>query len=554
MSRRTLRILSAIVAATTLSIGVAACSSHTNASSTDTSTLVLEDNPLSPFLDNFNPFDTNGTGYEVNAQGLIYEPLLQFNSMKPGTVYPWLAKSYTFSNGGKTITFDLRSDAKWSDGQAFTSQDAQFTFNMVKQNKAINIYGINPTSMSTPDTHTLVMNFDTPQYTNLYYIGGTTYMVPQHIWSSISNPSTWADPKPVGTGPYTLGAFSSQGFTLDKNPNYWQPVKIAHVQFPSYVSNTTASLALSRGQIDYAGNDIANIEKTFVSADPAHNKYWFAPANVVTLQLNVTKAPLNNVAVRKAVSAGIDRQKLSHIGETDYEQPATSSGGLLLAGVDDKFLDPTLANDTAQDKNKVTQLLTGAGYHMSNGKWMDASGKTIKFTIEDPASYSDYFECDNLIAQDLNALGFDVTVAPGVTADAWTADYNSGNFDATIHWGQQGPSPYYQYQNWLDYSVSAPVGQTAAADQGRWNDATSQAALAEYAGTNDPTTQQDALNKLQHIVSAQAPVIPLLYGAAWDEYSTKKFTGWPTKDDPYTDPVPNSPWVEYTVLHLTPVS
>ena len=49
-------------------------------------------------------------------------------------------------------------------------------------------------------------------------------------------------------------------------------------------------------------------------------------------------------------------------------------------------------------------------------------------------------------------------------------------------------------------------------------------------------------------------MIPLLYGAAWDEYSTKKFTGWPTPDDPYMNPTPNSPFLEYTVLHLTPVS
>ena len=545
------RTLPAIVAIATLGAVLAGCSGHSNAASSDTSTLVMETTPLSPFLQNFNPYDTNGTATEENAAGFVYEPLLQFNTMKPGTVYPWLAKSYTFSPDGKTITFDLRTDVKWSDGQAFTSQDAAFSFNMVKQNKAINLYGINPTSVTTPDAHTLVLSFDSPQYTNLFYIG-SIYMVPQHIWSSISNPATWADAQPVGTGPYKLATFTSQSFTLTKNPDYWQPVKIQNIRFPSYVSNTTASLALSRGEIDWASNDIPNIEKTYVAADPTHNHYWFAPVNVVTLQLNVTKAPLNNVAVRQAISAAIDRNQLSTIGETSYEAAASSSGGLL-AGVDDKFLNPALKNDLAQDKNKVSTILTGAGYTMTNGKWTDHSGNTIKFVLEDPSSYSDYFQDISLIKDQLNGQGFDVSLN-GTTPDAWTADYNSGNFDATIHWGQQGPSPYYQYENWLDYGLSAAVGQTAAGDQGRYNDPNAQAALTEYAGTNDPTTQQDALNKLQQIVAQQAPVIPLLYGAAWDEYSTKKFTGWPTKDDPYIDPVANQPWDEYTVLHLSPVS
>jgi peptide/nickel transport system substrate-binding protein len=540
-----------LAAATALSAVLAGCSGHSGASA-DTSTLVMETNPVSPFLQNFNPFDTNSTGTEVNATGLIYETLLQFNTMKPGTVYPWLAKSYTFSPDGKTITFNLRSDVKFSDGQPFTSADAAFTFTMLKQNKSINLYGINPTTISTPDTHTLVLGFDSPQYTNLFFIG-SVYMVPKHVWSSVSNPGTWNDTQPIGTGPYKLASFSAQAFTLTKTSTYWQPVNIANVRFPSYVTNTTASLALSRGEVDWAGNDIPNIDKTFVAADPQHNKYWFAPVNVVTLQFNTTKAPLNDPAVRRAISAGIDRNQLSAIGETGYEPAATSSGGLLLGGVDDKFLDPTLKNDLTQDKAKVSSILTGAGYTMTNGKWLDHSGNPIKFNIEDPTSYSDYFEDATLLKNQLNALGFEVDTQ-GTTPDAWVADYNSGNFAATIHWGNQGPSPYYQYDNWLDANLTAPIGQTAAGDQGRYNDPAAQAALAEYAGTNDPATQQDALNKLQRIVSEQAPVVPLLYGAAWDEYSTKKFTGWPTQDDPYIDPVPNTPWDEYTVLHLKPAS
>ncbi|HEX4702625.1 MAG TPA: ABC transporter substrate-binding protein [Pseudonocardiaceae bacterium] len=549
------RTLTGLLVMSVALMGAAACSSgsKTAASSGDNSTLVIEDNPVSPFTRDFNPFDTNDTAFEVNAQGMIYEPLLQFNALKPGTIYPWLAKAYKFSADGKTITFNLRDNAKWNDGQAFSSKDVAFTFNLMKQYKAINTNGITPTNISAPDANTVVLTFDTPQYTNLFFIA-SAYIVPQHIWSTVGDPSKWADTDPVGTGPYKLAKFSSQGFTLSKTGTYWQQdqVHIANLSFPSYVANNTASLALAQGAIDWGGNDIANIQKTFVAADPTHNKYWFAPVNVVTLQLNTTRAPLNDAAVRRAISAGIDRQQLSTIGETGYEPPATSSGGLLLKGVDDKYLDPTLKNDLNQDKTKVTTLLTGDGWAMVNGKWTKG-GKTLKFTIEDPSSYSDYFENDSLISQELNSQGFDTTVN-GTTPDTWTSDYNTGNFDATVHWGNQGPSPYYQYDNWLDSNLTAAIGTAATGDQSRYNDPNAQAALAEFAGSNDQATQTDALNKLQQIVAQQAPVIPLLYGASWDEYSTKKFTGWPTPDNAYMNPTPNSPFMLYTILQLRPVS
>jgi len=66
--------------------------------------------------------------------------------------------------------------------------------------------------------------------------------------------------------------------------------------------------------------------------------------------------------------------------------------------------------------------------------------------------------------------------------------------------------------------------------------------------------QQTALNTLQRVISTQAPVIPLLYGAAWYEYSTRHYTGWPTVHNQYNNPVPGNPYILNTILHLKPVS
>jgi peptide/nickel transport system substrate-binding protein len=566
------RTVKALAAATILAMGVAACSSSSSSSSGTTSTsstkqgapLVIVDNTGQVFAQTFNPYVSTSLGTEDNMQSMTYEPLLEFNIMQPTQApIPWLATSYAWSNGGKTLTFTIRPGVKFSDGTPMTASDVAFTFNLLMKNSSLASQAPGPTplpaSATAPNSSTAVLTFSQPEYANLFLIG-STYILPEHIWQSQSNPATYGDANPVGTGPYELASFSSQKVTFKQNPYYWQKSKVTvpEVIFPNYVSNTTANPALDSGQIGYAGNDVANVSSDYLSANANNHTWtasqpWFADNNVVTLWPNVTKAPLNDPKVRLAVSAGINRQQLSAQGETNYEPPATSSSGLLLP-TQSALLDPSYNNDISATSNsaKVSQILTSDGYTKTNGKWMK-NGQPIKFSIEDPSSYTDYATDAQLIANQLNAQGFEVSF-DGVQATQWYTDLAAGNFDAIIHWSNQGPTPWDYFDYWMDNTLTAPIGKPAGSDFGRYSNPQVQTLLAQYAGTDNTATQQQALNGLETIVSTQAPVIPLLYGAAWYEYSTKDYTGWPTQSNQYIDPVPNAPYMEYTLLHLTPAS
>jgi peptide/nickel transport system substrate-binding protein len=550
------RIVAGVALLASIALTASACgSSPKPVGAATASTLTIESNPVSPMTDNFNPFVQTSIGNQVNATSLVYEPLLQWNITKSDSYYPWLSDSFTWNSDGTAITFKLHPGVKWSDGQALTAKDVAFTFQLMQQNKALNGNGLPITGATAADDSTVTITFSTAQYTNLYAISGQTFIIPRHIWSAQTDPAHWTDPTPVGSGPFTLDKFSPQGFTLKANAAYWQGApKVPEVSFPAYVSNTTANQALDNGQIDWGGNFVTNIDQTYVAKDSAHNHYYFPATNTVVLVLNVTKAPFNDVAVRQAVSAAVDRTQLSQVGETNYEPPATSSSGLLLPEFTSQ-IPAGLSNDLAlaSDSSKVVSIMTAAGYAKdSNGFWAKG-GKEVQFTVEDPSSYTDYFACATLLQQQLKPLGFDVAVS-GVTPDKWTADLNAGSFDAAIHWGGGGPSPYQQYENWLDYTASAPIGQTANGDYGRYNNPAVQAALKAWAGTNDPNVVATQLGVVAKAFSTDVPLIPLMYGAGWNEFSTKHFTGWPTKDNAFIDPRPNNPWLEYTVLHLTPVS
>jgi peptide/nickel transport system substrate-binding protein len=275
---------------------------------------------------------------------------------------------------------------------------------------------------------------------------------------------------------------------------------------------------------------------------------------VVGLFFNVTKAPLNDPAVRQAISYGIDRQQLSAQGETGYELPETSTSGLLLPR-DSSWLNPALANNlpSGGDPAKVTSILTADGWSKVGGKWTK-DGKTISFSISDPINYTDYYLDAQDIAKQLNALGFNVTVNGIGNPTVWQGDVTNGNFDTAIHWSNQGPTPYQIYDGNLDATLTAPVGKPAATNIGRWNNAATQAALAQFAGSNNPSVQKSAIMSLENIMTTQVPVAPLLYGAAWWEFSTRDYTGFPSSSNPFINPTTNSPYLEETVLHLKPVS
>jgi peptide/nickel transport system substrate-binding protein len=566
MKHTLVRSLAAVAA---LSLGIAACGGSSasgggkKGAAATGKPLVIETTALSPMTDTFNPFQSTSTGYSTHAVDLYQLPLFVFNTLDPTQApIPELGTQYAWSNGGKTLTVTARSGAKWSDGKPFSAADIAFTFNLIKKFPALNVPTTPVPASSSASGSTATLNFSQAEYANLYLIL-QTQILPQHIWASIANPVTFKDPNPVGSGPYVLDKFSPQGYTLKVNPNYWgaKSLHVPEVDFPSYTSNANLVTPVASGAIDWAGNSLTGVQENYLSKSP-DNHTWLSGSpfmsdnNVVGLWFNVTKAPLNDAAVRQAISYGINRQQLSTDGESSTEPPETTSSGLLLP-VDKTFLSPDLANNLSPtgDAAKVSKILTKDGYKKVGGMWTK-NGQKINFSIMDPVIYSDYYQDSQLIVKQLDALGINAKVdglggpnGPNV----WTANLNSGNFSAAIHWGAQGTTPYFFYNNWLNYSLSAPIGKTAAADYGRFNSPAAQSALNQYASSGDPSVQQSAITKLENIMDTQVPVAPLLLGASWAEFSTRNYTGWPSPANAYMDPGPNIPEVLYTITQLKPV-
>ncbi len=545
---RVFALLSLLLVLTTL---LPACGSASNTNSKYGGTLTVAPSPTGDYTRNFNVFASGSV--LSGTQGLIYETLLFFNR-EDGSVKPWLASSYQLSNNATTITFKLRSGVKWSDGKPFTSADVVFTLNLIHNHPAVDYSSLWNVikSVSAPDDQTVVVTLKQPSSPLLWYLGGQTYILPQHLWSNVSNPVTYTNPNPVGTGPYLLKSFSPQLYVFDRNPHFWQPGKpyINEIRYPSFNSNTSADLLLSQGSVDWTGLFTPNVNKTFVSRDPVHNHYWFPPNNVVTLYLNLTKYPFNTLAVRQAISAAIDRNKLYNVGEGGYEPPAHPTALVLPANKN--FLSPTYANASfAVDTAKVASLLQGAGFRKGNdGIYVDKSGKRLAFNINVVSGWTDWVTDSQILASNLQAVGMDVKVNT-ISFNAYYGSLQTGTFDTAISWTSPGPTPYFLYNSMLASTNTAPIGQPATSNFERWSDPTTDRLLQQYTSSPNPAVQQEAIAGIQKIMVEQLPTIPLIYGATWYEYSTARFVGWPDQQHPYAMPAPYAyPDEEIVVLNL----
>ncbi|HET9920498.1 MAG TPA: ABC transporter substrate-binding protein [Ktedonobacteraceae bacterium] len=541
-----------------LAFVLAACgtSSTTSNSSTNTtnSVLTVVPSPIGDFTRDFSPYTPNAA---YGTLGMIYETLLFFNR-ENGNVQPWLASSYQFSSDATHVTFNLRQGVKWSDGQPLTSADVVFTLNMLKQYPAADGNGLwNVIStVSAPDANSVLVTLKKPYSPILWYLGGQTYIVPQHLWSNVGDPTKYANANPVGTGPFVLKSFTPQLIDLGKNPHYWQPGKpaVSEIRYPSFNSNTSAELLLARNGVDWTGLFTPNIQQTFVNRDSAHNHYWFPPANVVMLYLNTAKYPFNLLPVRQAISTAIDRDQLYKVGESGYEPPASPTGLVLPAN--QNFLASQYSGSSFSiDSNKSAQLLASAGFTKgSDGIYADKNGKKLSFSLDVVTGWTDWVTDCQIMANNLKAIGMNVTVNP-MSFNAYYSALQMGSFDMAISWTNPGPTPYFLYQSLLNSQNTAAVGKAATSNFERWSDPKTDQLLSQYANTTDSTTQQQALNGIQQIMVEQLPSIPLVYGATWYEYNTSHFTGWPDQNNTYAVPSPFTfPDAEVVVLNLHPVA
>src|SRR5712691_5061313 len=496
-------------------------------------------------------------GHPNAGLGLIYETLY-FVDVNGGSFTPMLATNYQWNSDNTQVTFTIRQNVKWNDGQPFTANDVAFTFNLMKQYPAADGLGVWNflSTVTAPGANTVVMTFQKAYPPVLVTIAGHVYIIPQHVFASVGDPTKYLTDKPVGTGPFTLTRYKSDLAVYDKNASYWQAdmVKVDEIRYPEYKDNSTLQLALPKGDIDWAGYFSPTLQQDFVARDPAHFRLFMDAVNLYSICPN-QKDPLiggqAGLPVRLALSTAIDRTQIAAQATAGLEPPGSLTGLVLPTAKD--WLDPQFANlPTTADTAKAEKYLTDAGFTKGSDGIYQKNGKRLSLTLRSVDSYSDWNAAAKLIADQARAVGIEIKNVT-VGEDNYYTLRTDGKYDYQLMFCGMvgGPTPYYLYNQYLN---SNEIGQ-GKFNFVAWNDTTTDKYLNQYASTSDSTVQKQAIMGIEQVFVQNQPFIPLWTGADYDEYSTAHFTGWPDTSNPYASGSPNTaPDYEQVILHLVSTS
>ncbi|CAB3930975.1 ABC transporter substrate-binding protein [Achromobacter insolitus] len=429
----------------------------------------------------------NQQGPTQFVAGKIYESLLTYSTdLKP---QPGLAKSWDASADGLTYTFHLQDNVKWHDGKPFTSEDVVFSLaDMLPKTHARARVILNKfvESVQAPDAKTVVVKLKTPfPAFMLMFEPGFAPIMPKHLYAGTDYMTNPANQKPVGTGPFMFKEWKrGEYIKLTRNPDYWKPGKpyLDELVFNIIPDSASRAVAFERGSVDVLrGGDVDNVDIKRLRALPKveyTTAGWEMFSPQAYLIFNMRKPPFDNLKVRQAVMAAINRNMV--VNNIFFGLGKVSTSPFVTT---EMFYDKNMPPLT-YDMKKARALIKESGI-----KPEDYTIRQLSFPYG-----STWDRLGEYTKQALEQLGFKVNLE-ATDAGGWASRTGNWDFDMTTTFTYQYGDPALGVQR-LYISSNIVKGSPFANVQGYSNPETDkqwEAAASEV----DPAKRQALYTKLQ---------------------------------------------------------
>ncbi len=389
--------------------------------------------------DSFNPFILRGTATNGmvspwvvlpggsgsgSSVGHVWESLLTSSADEMESGYGHLAKTIELPADKMWVAFELRPEAKFSDGTPVTAEDVAWTYRtLLEQGRPsfrIQMADVQDVAVESPSR--VVFHFKSNENRELPLILGGLPVLPKHFFDGRDFTRPLTDP-PIGSGPYRIASFElGRSVTYERRPDWWaanMPTgkgtnNFDRVRIEYFRDSTVAMEAFKAGQIDLRSE---NISKNWATAydfpavarglvkkqDFSHH----LPTGMQGYAMNTRRTVFANPLVRQAMAEVFDFEwanKNLFYGTYTRTQSYFSNSDLASSGIPQgdelkllepyrKELPPALftepfrlpvtdgSGNNREQLRHALDLLQQAGWSVKERKLVDANGEPMNFTI-----------------------------------------------------------------------------------------------------------------------------------------------------------------------------
>ena len=402
-------------------------------------------------FDSFNPFVIRGVA-AAGVSTYVYDSLLESSSDEPFSEYGLIAESVEVPDDRSYVTFNLREQARFQDGEPITAKDVEFSYRVLttKGHPFYRNYYADVRKVTVESSHRIRFDFGDTENRELPLILGQMPVLPAHFWADREFEGSGLE-VPVGSGPYRIDSYDAgRSITYKRVDDYWAEdlgirkgrFNFDPIKYEYYNDDTVALESFKAGNFDfrvetsaknwataYTGRGFDNGDITQEAIE--HHR----PSGMQGFVLNTRKDVFKDPKVRQALAYGFDfewaNRNLFYDQYTRtnsyFENSELASSGLpsgreldILepfraqlnpAVFTEQYTPPGTANGTSMRDNLRTAmlLLKEAGYSVRNGKMVhEETGKPLAFEV---LLFQKSFERVVLpFRQNLERLGIEVSV------------------------------------------------------------------------------------------------------------------------------------------------
>lgn len=292
-------------------------------------------------------------GFSLRANRLIYSRLVEADENMQ--IHPGLAESWKQLDD-KTMQFNLRKGIKFHNGDDFTAEDVKFSFERMMNSPRIAFVLPPIERIDIVDDYTVNIVTKTPFGPLLSHLSHPALgMVSKKLLTE--NPEALKE-KSIGTGSYKFKEWIyGDKLVLEKNEDFYDKNErgLKYIIFKNVVEASNRAIGLETGEIDIA-TPISSVDEENIKNNPKLQLLTKPSISYTYIGMNMTKAPLNDIRVRKAINYAIDKQAIIDVILNENGKIATSPIAPGVFGFTDK------TKNYEYNVEKAKELMKEAGY------------------------------------------------------------------------------------------------------------------------------------------------------------------------------------------------